>query len=40
MTSSTKTTIQESHRDLLQMDVAMLGTIGADGYPRPRLYGS
>jgi PPOX class probable F420-dependent enzyme len=28
------TTIPESHRDLLQTDVAMLTTIGADGYPQ------
>jgi PPOX class probable F420-dependent enzyme len=28
------TTIPESHRDLLQTDVAMLTTVGADGYPQ------
>jgi PPOX class probable F420-dependent enzyme len=28
------TTIPETHRDLLQADVAMLTTIGADGYPQ------
>ena len=28
------TTIPESHRDLLQTDVAVLTTIGADGYPQ------
>ena len=28
------TTIPESHRELLQTDVAMLTTIGGDGYPQ------
>lgn len=28
------TTIPETHRDLLQTDVAMLTTVGADGYPQ------
>ena len=28
------TTIPESHRDLLQTDVALLTTVGADGYPQ------
>ena len=28
------TTIPESHRDLLQADVALLTTIGGDGYPQ------
>ena len=27
-------TIPESHADLLQADVAILGTIGSDGYPQ------
>jgi hypothetical protein len=30
VTSSTKTAIPESHRDLLQTDVAVLSTVGAD----------
>lgn len=28
------TTIPETHRDLLETDVAMLTTVGADGYPQ------
>jgi len=28
------TTLPESHRDLLQSDVAMLSTVGRDGYPQ------
>ncbi|TME61171.1 MAG: PPOX class F420-dependent oxidoreductase, partial [Chloroflexi bacterium] len=28
------TTFPESHRDLLKADVAMLATIGQDGYPQ------
>jgi PPOX class probable F420-dependent enzyme len=28
------TTVPESHRDLLQTNVAMLSTVGADGYPQ------
>ncbi len=28
------TTVPASHRDLLQSDVAVLATIGADGYPQ------
>ncbi len=28
------TTVPESHRDLLQADVAMLATVGRDGFPR------
>jgi PPOX class probable F420-dependent enzyme len=28
------TTVPESHRDLLQADVAMLATVGRDGFPQ------
>jgi general stress protein 26 len=28
------TTVPESHQDLLKADVAMLATIGQDGYPQ------
>jgi hypothetical protein len=34
MTTSITPTILESHRDLLRADVAMLSTIGRDGYPQ------
>src|SRR5437763_1949115 len=32
--STPMTTFPESHRDLLKADVAMLATIGQDGYPQ------
>ncbi|HEX5416669.1 MAG TPA: PPOX class F420-dependent oxidoreductase [Chloroflexota bacterium] len=34
MTNTANLTIPESHRDLLQTDVAMLSTVGPDGYPQ------
>jgi PPOX class probable F420-dependent enzyme len=34
MTSSNTPTIPASHRDLLQADVAMLSTVGLNGYPQ------
>jgi PPOX class probable F420-dependent enzyme len=33
------TTIPDSHRDLLQTDVAILSTIGPDGYPQTTAVG-
>jgi PPOX class probable F420-dependent enzyme len=34
MTNSNSPTIPESHRNLLETNVAMLSTVGADGYPQ------